>query len=126
MSKIGIFIPISVLNDKELTNQERFILCEIIQLSELKRGCFAHNEHFANMFDTTKKSVSNTISNLTKKGYISTKIKGGSRNNIREITIHNSRITPPQKVDTPSTKSGETKENKTINKTINKSIRRYV
>ena len=117
----GIWMPIEVLHDDNLTMQEKFVLMEITQLTMLDKGCVASNKHFAELLKTSTKSISNTISKLVKKGYIKTVIKKGSRNQIREIfTIHRGMEGYPQKVEGVSIKSGESKENKTINKTINK------
>ena len=117
----GIWMPIEVLHNENLTMQEKFVLMEINQLEMLDKGCNASNKHFADLLKTSTKSISNTISNLVKKGFIKTSIKNGTRNHEREIfTIHSMMEGYPQKVDKVSTKSGETKENKTINKSAQK------
>ena len=121
----GIWIPIEVLHNKDLTMQEKLILMEITQLEMLDKGCIASNRHFAELLDISTKSASNTVSGLVKKGYIKTVIKDGSRNHQREIfTIHPTMDTHPQIMDTPSTKDGETKENKTINNTASEDTAR--
>ena len=125
MSK-GFWLPIELLKDKSTTMQEKLILVEINQLSMLDKGCIASNNHFAELFGIKKESVSRSISSLEKKGYITTKIKDGSRNHERTITINKMLfehkqivIDPKQNVIDPLTNCLETKENKTINKTIN-------
>lgn len=121
MKHKGIWMPIEVLQNKELTMQEKFVLMEITQLTQLDLGCIANNSHFADLLQVSNKSISNTISHLVGKGYIKTEIEPGTRNHKRTITtIHPTMVYYPQKMDTLSMKDGETKDNKTINKTNNK------
>ena len=119
MSK-GFWLPIELLKDKDTTMQEKLILVEINQLSMLDKGCIASNNHFAELFGIKKESVSRSISSLENKGYITTKIKDGSRNHERTITINKMLFEYKQNVIPPLTNCLETKENKTINKTNNK------
>ena len=72
------------------------------------------------LFGIKKESVSRSISSLENKGYITTKIKDGSRNHERTITINKMLFEYKQNVISPLTNCLETKENKTINKTNNK------
>ncbi len=119
MSK-GFWLPIELLKDKSTTMQEKLILVEINQLSMLDKGCIASNNHFAELFGIKKESVSRSISSLENKGYITTKIKDGSRNHERTITVNKMLFEHKQNVISPLTNCLETKENKTINKTNNK------
>ena len=119
MSK-GFWLPIELLKDKSTTMQEKLILVEINQLSMLDKGCIASNYHFAELFGIKKESVSRSISSLENKGYITTKIKDGSRNHERTITVNKMLFEHKQNVIDPLTNCLETKENKTINKTNNK------
>ena len=119
MSK-GFWLPIELLKDKSTTMQEKLILVEINQLSMLDKGCIASNNHFAELFGIKKESVSRSISSLENKGYITTKIKDGSRNHERTIAINKMLFEYKQNVISPLTNCLETKENKTINKTNNK------
>jgi len=106
-----ITIRVEILHDKNLTMSQKIILAEIEQLAMLDAGCYASNKHFAEMIGSTKSSVSRTISELEKKGYIGTEIINGSRNHERIITI-TKLVTPPyQNVKTPLPKCEETKEN---------------
>lgn len=114
MSKY-LSIPTALIKSNKLTHTELFLFVEICNLSELKKGCIAQNEHFAELFGMSVKSVSNILSNLVKKGFIKTEIQKGSRNQIRRIfTIHNLGNYYPQNMDSLSTKYGESKENITI------------
>lgn len=123
----GFWISLDLLHDKNTTMQEKLLLVEITQLSMLDKGCIASNNHFAELLQVKKESISRSISSLENKGYISTKIKDGSRNHERIITINKMLFSinkmlfdPKQNVIDPLTNCLETKENKTINKTINK------
>ena len=118
MSK-GLWLPIELLKDKSTTMQEKLILVEINQLSMLDKGCVASNNHFSELFGIKKESVSRSISSLENKGFITTKIKDGSRNHERTITINKMLFEYKQNVIDPLTNCLETKDNKTINKTIN-------
>ena len=123
----GFWLSVELLHDKNTTMQEKLILVEISQLSMLDKGCIASNNHFAELLQVKKESVSRSISSLENKGYITTKIKDGSRNYERVITINKMLFSinkmlfdPKQNVIDPLTNCLETKESKTINKTINK------
>jgi len=114
-----ITISIEIMHVKNLTANQKFILAEIEQLSQLEHGCYAHNQHFADLIGMAKESVSRSIKDLEDKGYISVKITNGSRNHERLLTLNKMLRPPKQNVKTPLTKHQETKENKTTNKTIN-------
>ena len=122
----GIWIPVEILHDDNLTMQEKLIICEISQLEMLDKGCIASNKHLGEKLKISPKSVSNTISSLASKGYIKTHIIEGSRNMQREIfTIHNHGNYYPQKMERVSTKDGETKERNTINNTESKAQNKF-
>lgn len=114
----GFWLPIELLHNKNITMQEKLILIEISQLTMLDKGCIASNNHFAETFKVKKESISRSLSSLEQKGYITTKIKDGSRNHERTITINKMLFKYEQNVTEPLTKCLETKENKTDNKTI--------
>lgn len=110
-----IVLTHEMIRSKELTMQEKIIYIEILNLSSLEKGCIASNNHFEVSFGISKKSVSNTISSLIKKGYVESKLL--DRNHTRILSIKNGQVSI--KDGQVSIKNGETKENKTINKTIN-------
>lgn len=116
MNHKGIWLPSEVIQDKNLTWLERVVLMEVNQLSELKKGCIAHNEHFSLLFNIKRESVSRVLSSLRDKGYINIDIS--NRNHNRVITINKMLLGGEQNVITPLTKCLESKENKTINNTI--------
>lgn len=124
MATKGIWISIEIMHDENLTANEKFILSEIEQLSSLEHGCYASNQHFADLIGIARENASRVISKLVSKGYITTETKKGSRNHERSIKM----ITPSVKTSRPPyqnvievvSKRQETKENKQLNKHINK------
>jgi DNA-binding Lrp family transcriptional regulator len=115
----GIFITWEFWRDKSTTYSEKVLLLEINNLSMLEHGCVASNRHLAEQMGIKKEAVSRLINSLVKKGFIETKIKNGSRNFSRQITINKLLFDPKQIVISPLTNCSETKGNKTSNKTIN-------
>ena len=65
----GIWIPAEIWNDKDLTIQEKFVLAEIDSFSG-PEGCFAMNNHFAELLTLSPNRCSAIITNLEKKGKI--------------------------------------------------------
>lgn len=105
MQEKFIVLTHDMIRDNSLTMQEKIVYLEIVNLSSLDKGCIASNNHFEQCFGISKKSVSNTISSLIKKGLIESKIT--DRNHTRILSIKDGQV---------SIKDGETKENKTNNK----------
>jgi len=66
----GIWIPADLWLTKELTVGEKLMYVEIESLSRLGRGCFASNAHFADMFSISTSRVSEIISSLASKGFV--------------------------------------------------------
>lgn len=113
MARLGIWVPVEILQDDNLTVTERFILSEIAQLSSLEDGCYASNNHFASLINITRQSASRAIKTLAEKGYISSEIIAGTRNHSRVIKL----IMPSIKTLHPlASKRLETKGNKHNNK----------
>lgn len=114
-----IVIPCQLIRDNNLTNTELYLLMEINQLSMLQYGCIASNEHFANKFNIKKSSVSRSLNELKRKGFLNIEIKAGSRNFDRKITINKMLFVSSQNVIAPLTKCEETKDKVTSKKTNN-------
>ena len=113
-----ITVSIDIMHDKNLSPNQKFILAEIYQLSQLDKGCVASNRHFSELVGITTMGVSKSINDLSLKGYISIENAQTKRNFGRVITINSG------KSDINSGKSDinsglQSKENKTMNKTIN-------
>jgi len=101
-----ITVSIEIMHDKNLTPNQKFILAEIEQLSQLDKGCFASNKHFSELIGITISGVSNAIQDLEEKGYINIDNSDTKRNFGRKITIHHS-------VESSIHHSVESKGNKT-------------
>lgn len=99
------------IRDKSTTMQEKLLLMEILNLSMLEHGCIASNSHFAKLMGIKREAVSRLLSNLVKKGYIETKIRKGSRNFDRTITINKMLFDNNKMLFAPLTKCYETKDN---------------
>ena len=115
MSDKFITLSWEFIKDDRTTMQEKLILCEIQNLTMLEYGCVANNEHFASLMGIQKEAVSRLINSLVKKGFISSKIKNGTRNFSRCLTLNNLLFDPKQNVISPLTKCLETKGNISIN-----------
>ena len=76
-------IPSEVRYDKELTPNAKLLYGEITALCNEKGICWASNQYFADLYSTTKETVSRWISQLAKKKYIV--IKMFYKENSKEI-----------------------------------------
>ena len=83
-----ITVPIEIMHDKKLSPNQKFILSEIMQLSELDKGCFASNKHFAELIGITTMGVSKALHDLEEKGYIKIDNSQTKRNFGRTIAIN--------------------------------------
>lgn len=82
----GLWIPPEVLNHAELSVQEKFIVAKVINLS--KSGeCFAGNPYFGKFLGITGDRAGRIISNLVKKGCLTTHINK-SRGNRRQLSVN--------------------------------------
>lgn len=71
MNKLkGIWIPLEILLNKDLTTNEQKILSIVLCLGNENDGCFASNQYIANIAGITSHSVSKIISSLKKKKYV--------------------------------------------------------
>ena len=71
----GLWIPVEILLNKDLSDKEKIILSIILYLSEESKSCFASNKYIANIVNVTHERVSKIISALKDKGYVSVKLK---------------------------------------------------
>ena len=71
----GLWIPVEVLLNKDLSDKEKIILSMILYLSEGTKSCFASNKYIANIVNVTANRVSKIINSLKEKQYIKVKLK---------------------------------------------------
>ncbi len=71
--RTGIWLPVELMENKELDWTNKILLVEIHSLHELPKGCIASNEYFGELLGITKASASKRITQLTKLEYIETK-----------------------------------------------------
>lgn len=95
-------IPSNVRYDKELNANAKLLYGEITALCNKDGKCYATNDYFSKIYEVSKKSVSNWINLLIKKGYILSKLtyKKGTKeieNRYLSLIIH----PMEEKVDTP-------------------------
>lgn len=67
----GVWIPKEVWLDLNLTWMEKLLLVEIDSLDN-EKGCFASNKYFAEFFQLSPSRISELVSQLVSKGYITT------------------------------------------------------
>lgn len=79
----GLWIPVEILTNDELSDKEKIILSMIVYLSKNKEYCFASNKYIANIVDVTPDRVSKIISSLKNKKYIDINLK--YKTNTKEI-----------------------------------------
>lgn len=69
----GVWIPKEIWLSKELSPMEKFFFIEISSL-DCKKGCFASNAHFSELFGITTQRCSQIIHSLESKGWIKTEL----------------------------------------------------
>ena len=118
MSSKFVTLEWSMIRDKSLTMNEKLVLAEIRQLTQLERGCVASNQHFADLMGIKRQAASRIVVSLENKGFICTEIVKGSRNMVRKIRCQQNVATCQQNVSKVATNCLQSKENITINKTV--------
>lgn len=71
----GLWIPVEILLNENLSDKEKIILSMILYLSEETKSCFASNKYIANIVNVTSNRVSKIISSLKNKKYIQVNLK---------------------------------------------------
>ena len=88
----GVWIPKEIWLDKQLTWMEKIVITEINSLDG-DEGCFASNNYFAKFFNLTPGRISQIISSLIYKKYISAEyIREGKEVIKRVVRILNTSI----------------------------------
>ncbi len=71
----GLWIPIEILADKNLSDKEKTILSIILFLSKENNTCFCTNGTISELLNISSKQVSKLINSLKAKGYIAVTMK---------------------------------------------------
>lgn len=71
----GLWIPVEILLNEELSDKEKLILSMILYLSDETGSCFASNKYIASIVNVTSDRVSKIVSSLKKKEYIKVTLK---------------------------------------------------
>lgn len=80
----GLWIDLDILNDTNLSLQEKFTLA-IIRALDKNNGCFASNKYFAQLLQVTSKRASDIIQSLITKNYITSTIEDYYKRTIRVV-----------------------------------------
>ena len=122
-------IPARYLIAKDITSTQKLLLGLVSSLSNLKGYCFASNEYLADLLNVSKVRISQSVSDLEKKGYLGRIIYRNEKKEIEQriltlildknldIPISENDNTLPLKIDIPISKNF--KENRKINNNIN-------
>ena len=68
---IKCIIPLSVLQNDKLTSLEKLILIHMISFSKNNDvGCWGTNQYFCDIYKVSRQTISKSINNLVKLGYL--------------------------------------------------------
>ncbi len=80
-------IPISILENKDLTPNAKLLYAEVMALSKKSGRCFATNEYLANRLGISPRTVPALLSELNGCGIIHTDVKRNKQGTYRNITV---------------------------------------
>lgn len=87
-NRLGIWIKLEIINDKNLDWPNKALLAEIYSLCELENGCYASDSYFGKLIGFGRAAINKRINWLREQGYISTKNQYKSNLCVgRKITI---------------------------------------
>ena len=81
----GLWVPIEILTDKNLSNKEKHIYSHVIFLSQEKQYCFCTNKTISELLNISVTQVSKLVNSLKTKGYIN--IEMIYKENSKEVDI---------------------------------------
>jgi DNA-binding MarR family transcriptional regulator len=103
----SVYIPASILMDKDLSSTEKILIAVIRSLSNNTGACYATNNYLADLLNINKVRVSSILTALIKKKYIEREI---TRNEKKQIISRSIKVIN----DTPINK----KDNRSINENV--------
>ena len=71
----GLWIPVEILLNADLSDKEKIVLSMILYLSDGTGSCFASNKYIASIVNVTSDRVSKIVSSLKDKGYVDVNLK---------------------------------------------------
>lgn len=93
----GLWIPIEIWTDKNLSITEKALYAEIDSFTTNDKACFVSNKHIADFLGTTETNSSKILNSLIDKGYVVVEKFDGRRRYIRSVQT--------RKFDNPASKS---------------------
>ncbi len=113
----GVFIPVEIIDVKELSWMQRLLWAEIHALHDLKRGgCFASNEYLAEVLGVSPGSIANDLTVLRRMGWIR---RISKPNSIRVLVVaHPDSTSPNSEVTSPNSETGFTKPGSPLHQTV--------
>ena len=98
----GLWIPIEILTDKNLSDKEKVIISLVVFLSQENKYCFCSNKTISELLDISITQVSKLVNSLKDKDYIN--IEMIYKENSKEVEMR--KIIPiEEKLNTPFNKS---------------------
>lgn len=114
----GIWIPIEIWKDKNLTWNEKILFLEIDSYTSNDKDCFFSNEYISKLLGISETNANKTLSSLIKKGYV-VKTRFDGRHRYVKTALSYSTTLPCQK-EQPSRAHDNNIYNNNTNKTNNK------
>lgn len=99
----GLWIPMEILNDENLSLQEKFVL-SMIKALDKGQGCYASNKYLAMFIGVSADRISKIITNLHKNEYITVDVVGYNtrtikmnvvESNVEEVPVEEEEVKQP-------------------------------
>lgn len=82
-------LPAHIRYNKDLTDSEKILFCEITALSNKNGYCYASNKYLSEIYGVSIDTISRRVNKLKKKGFVDVQlIKAKGSNNIKERRIY--------------------------------------
>lgn len=82
-------LPAHIRYNKDLTDSEKILFCEITALSNKNGYCYASNKYLSEIYGVSIDTISRRVNKLKKKGFVNVQlIKEKGSNNIKERRIY--------------------------------------
>ena len=84
----GIWIPIDVWKNKDLSWNEKILLLEIDSFTSKDKDCYISNEYISNLLGVSETNANKILSSLIKKGYVVKTSFDGRRRFVKSALIY--------------------------------------